>query len=139
MIFSSCPRDYVYNQDTQLCNKFETIPPTNCDDINKKYYLNKINIVYNSQTKKCEYISENYDNDLFFENGEKIFVKNKLSILEDPNCPPNYTITPDKQCIRVITTSPINYTVTYIILFIMFVIALVYFYTRKKNSNSFNR
>ena len=133
MIFSSCPRDYVYNQDTQLCNKFETIPPTNCDDINKKYYLNKINIVYNSQTKKCEYINKNYNNDMFFENGEKSFVQ-KLSILVDPNCAPNYTITPDKQCIRVITTSTVNYTLTYIILFIIFVIALGigYFYTRKK-------
>jgi hypothetical protein len=189
---SLCETDYVYNNNTGLCEKPLIIPPDHCTP------FNNYNFVYNANTKKCE--SNIYDEKIEIEDAHVYGMPEKIVCLKGYTMDPSTNKCTKKTVIDILLTKnpvqaqddsfigtiqtqddsfigtiqaqddsfigtiqgrinqlppqqahkvvpqqahkvvpqPIvketNNTLIYILLFIMFVIALVigYFYTRKK-------
>jgi len=88
MTSSSCPTNFVYNYDTQLCDKFDISSPTECTIYNR----DNLNFIYYPFTKKCRY--KDVDND------------KPIEINYDPICPPNTITMPDNKCKRFVISIP---------------------------------
>ena len=151
---SLCLPDFEYNNSTGLCDKFEIIPPTDCTASNNQY--NK-NFLYNPDSKICEYNNKTTDNTTgsiteTSINNDPTCAPNTITLANrqckrllvsiEPNKPPapqlDYQVyEPSDRPSPLPSPQPIvrttNY-ILYIILFIMFVIALGigYFYINKK-------
>jgi hypothetical protein len=154
---SLCQHPFIYNYITKKCEYYTLSDPDHCIPINNnilEYNANTKTCIFNRRDVTYDTISPIYGNcpsEYKLINGlcTKQIV-NKIDKIEShPVCKPGTVQMPDKKCKSTsITQEPAqqpaqqtaqtNNTLIYILLFI-FVIALGYFYTRKKNSNSFNR
>ena len=116
MLSSLCETDYVYNNNTGLCEKPLIIPPDHCTP------FNNYNFVYNANTKKCEYniYDEKIEDTSAIGYGYPVKTlvcppgypmdpstnictkKTVINILltKDPVCAPTTRETSDKQCKR---------------------------------------
>jgi hypothetical protein len=83
----TCKAPFIYNNETGICEMYKIIPKEHCagNDIRKNLYT----LIYNKQTKKCEYTKPNDP---------------LPTVIEFPVCIPGTTEMPDGWCKNVIAT-----------------------------------
>ena len=149
---SLCPTNFVYNNETHVCDKFDFSDPTNCTIHNR----DNLYFTYYPFTKTCRYKNNDIDN--------------PIELHQNPICPSNTITMPDNSCKRFVVSIPplpqsskstslqdyqpasqknpqpaVNETIKIVYIILFFIICffigyiITFLFIVKKNSNSFNR